>query len=285
MFDKIKRTLFFRINKQWLRNFAIGLVVLAAIITIANEVYYWVGDDYDYGTYEDNEEVFSGDCNVAGLIVRGEIVTYVDDNSEYIQTASEDVDFIIGSAEEDKKIKAILVEVDSRGGYAVAAEEIVNAIDRADKPVVALIRESGLSAGYWSIVSADKIFASASSDVGSIGVTMSYLDYTNQNRQDGIQYIKLSSGKFKDTGDPDKPLSNEERELLMRDVGILHENFIKSVAKGRNLDIKVVRPLADGSSMLGEMALANGLIDNIGGFYEVENYIAEIIDEKVDICW
>jgi len=95
----------------------------------------------------------------------------------------------------------------------------------------------------------------------------------------------LSSGKFKDTGDPNKPLSQEEKNLLMRDVNILHQNFVKMVAVNRNLEIEIVKKLADGSTMLGEMALQNGLINQIGGMPEVKEYLKEKIGEEVEICW
>ncbi len=71
----------------------------------------------------------------------------------------------------------------------------------------------------------------------------------------------------------------------MRDINKLTEYFIEVVAENRSIDIKKVRELADGSSIMGEMALENGLIDRIGGLYEVEEYIGESIGEEVNVCW
>ena len=71
----------------------------------------------------------------------------------------------------------------------------------------------------------------------------------------------------------------------MRDIEIIHQNFIKAVAENRNLDINKVKAMADGSSMLGEMALQNGLIDKIGGESEVKEYLKEKIGDEVEICW
>ena len=71
----------------------------------------------------------------------------------------------------------------------------------------------------------------------------------------------------------------------MRDINKLIEYFIEVVAENRSIDIKKVRELADGSSIMGEMALENGLIDRIGGLYEVEEYIGESIGEEVNVCW
>ena len=71
----------------------------------------------------------------------------------------------------------------------------------------------------------------------------------------------------------------------MRDINILHQNFIKTVAANRNLGIEKVEGIADGSSMLGEMALENGLIDQIGGLPEATEYLKSQINEEAEICW
>jgi len=131
---------------------------------------------------------------------------------------------------------------------------------------------------------ADKIYASEMSSVGSIGITMSYLDYSQQNRQEGITYQQLSSGKFKDTGNPDKILTAEEKELLMRDVKILHEAFVKRVAENRGLDIEQVEKLADGSTMLGGAAKENGLIDEIGNMSDAQEWIKGGLGIEPEIC-
>jgi len=55
---------------------------------------------------------------------------------------------VIEDAEENENIKAIILEVDSYGGKPIAGEEIANALKRAKKPTVGLIRSAGLSAAY-----------------------------------------------------------------------------------------------------------------------------------------
>lgn len=231
-------------------------------------------------------------CNAIGINLHGFLSGYISDDtkndngeSTEDQASSEDIVFAIQRADKDDKIKAIVLEVDSSGGFAVAGEEVANASKRAKKPTVAWIREQGLSAAYWSATGADTIFASTVSDVGSIGVTISYIDNYKKNLKDGLTFNSLSIGKFKDTGNSDKPLTDEERILIMRDLNITNEHFIKSVSTNRKLDTEKVRRLADGSSMPGEMALQNGLIDQIGGIYEIKDYLKEKIGEDVKVCW
>jgi len=113
---------------------------------------------------------------------------------------------------------------------------------------------------------------------------MSYLDYSEQNKDQGIIYQQLSSGKFKDSGDPDKELTEEEKELYMRDVSILYDIFVRKVAENRNLDIEKVRELADGSIMLGQAAKDNGLIDEIGDIYDVKEWIRQELGIEPVIC-
>ena len=198
-------------------------------------------------------------------------------------SAAQIADHITSAAQQ--RFKAILVAIDSYGGWPVAGEDITNALKQAKKPTVALIRSAGTSAAYFVSTGADRIIASKYSDIGSIGVTMSYTDNIKQNQVNGVGYNQLSAGKYKDMGDPNKPLTNEEKAIYLRDLKISHENFIKDVAQNRNLDVEKVRALADGSSMLGESALANGLIDQIGGFSEAEEYLGGVIGETPEICW
>ena len=280
------------------------LTLIAIAIIVLTVIWFWVGklqgtldedinstDEY-YEESEDYGEYYEGECNVLGIELRGFLATYhtneeIDENGNPIldQSASEEIVAGIEMAEEDETTKAIILEIDSFGGYSVAAEEVANALKRAKKPTVAIIREMGLSAAYWAAIGADIIFASKNSTVGSIGITMSYMDSSKQNQEEGITYNNLSSGKFKDSGDPDKILTLEEKQLFMRDINILHENFVQAVATNRNIDISKVRELADGSSVLGEEALENGLIDRIGGFYEAEEYLKELLGEEINICW
>jgi signal peptide peptidase SppA len=244
--------------------------------------------DSEYLADADEE---NSSCNVLGINLHGDLYTYVPENndgelfSEKDVVSSEEVLGSIEAAEDDEDIKAIIIEVDSPGGYPVAGEEIANALKAAKKPVVAFIRQSGTSAAYWAITTADQIFASKNSDVGSIGVTISYLDNVSKNQKEGLTYVQLSSGKYKDAGNPDKPLTEEEKGLIVRDLKIIHENFIDEVAANRNLSVEKVREIADGSSVLGERAMELGLIDGIGGFAEAKKYVEDKIGEKPELCW
>jgi protease-4 len=281
--------------KKIIKGLAFLIIFLGAFIIVKDEISYqfdlgYYSEDYADMDYLDDE---SDDiCNVQGIELRGDLVTYIPDSSIaedgsrlYDETASDYILAMIEEAESDEEIKAIILEIDSYGGSAVAAEEVAKALKQSKKPTIVFVRSAATSAAYWAASGADIIFASALSDIGSIGVTMSYLDNTQKNNKEGLTFNSLSTGKFKDYGSPDKPLTEEEKRLIMRDLEITHNIFIKAVSENRNLPIDKVKLLADGSSMLGEMALENGLIDRLGGYYDAQAYLSESIGEKAQICW
>jgi len=236
-------------------------------------------------------------CNVIGLEIRGCVLTYKpdnyddafklgDDSSCDTVTSSEEVVNYLRQASEDGDIKAVLLEIDSGGGMPVAAEEIAEGIKTLGKPSIAWIRGAGASAAYWVASAADTVIASANSDVGSIGVTFSYLDNAQKNVKEGLTYNMLSAGKYKDLGDPDKPLTADERSLIQRDLDIVRDNFISAVATNRNLPESKVRALADGSTMLGAAAKSNGLVDLVGTQGTMYDHLKELLGgEKPEICW
>jgi len=234
-------------------------------------------------------------CNVMGIEIRGCIVTYMPDEKESATqntsdmcdtyTSSEEVVSMIETAAADDNIKAVLLEIDSFGGSPVASEEVATALKALNKPSVAWIRGSGDSGAYWIASAAGTIVASENSDVGGIGVTQSYVDYAEQNKNEGLRYNQLISGKYKDMGSPDRPLTAEERALLQRDLDIMHDNFIRTVAENRKLSIDTVRALADGSTMLGKMAKEKGLVDVLGTKDVVWQTLGTKIGDEPDVCW
>lgn len=272
-----------------------GVIFVLLLISIASQFIYNLIQPQVLNRTELSEDITSenyDDCNVVGIELRGELYTYVprDEEGKKVEgyedvATSEDLIYYLSDADYTDNIKAVVIEVDSYGGSPAAAEEIERAIKDMHKPVVAFIREAGVSAAYYAISPADYIFALKSSDVGSIGVTQSYVDNVSNNQKEGYSFVELSSGKFKDAGSPDKPLTQEERNLFMRDLKIIHENFIKSVSENREIAIEKVRAIADGSSVLGEQAKELGLIDEIGDYAIAVDYLSELIGEPASVCW
>lgn len=246
----------------------------------------------EWSGYNASMTISDGVCNIATVPIIGNILPYAGADEDGTgsmppSTNMSDTLSLIGMAEADPNIQGILIRVDSTGGSPVASEMIAKELKNSSMPVGAMITESGASGGYLIATGADTIFASPFSDVGSIGVTMSYVDNTKQNADAGLQFISLSSGKYKDAGSPDKPLTAEERALFERDLKIYHDAFVKEVAENRNLPVEDVAKLADGWSMPASLALENKLIDAIGDKEDVRAWFAKQLDitpEDVVFC-
>ncbi|MBU1130669.1 signal peptide peptidase SppA [Patescibacteria group bacterium] len=255
------------------------------ISTIENTITRTLDEEADGGYYDPNScfDIFG---NVAKIKIDDVIdsAEFQDEDGFTISVSSEDIIRQLEEVNQSPDYTAIMLVIDSPGGSFVPSEEITKTIERTEKPVIAVIKSMGTSGAYMVASSADYIFASRGSDVGSIGVTQSYADNYYKNQMEGITYNSLSSGKFKDTLDYNKSLTNEEKELLMKDIMKMHNIFVEMVAENRNMPIEEASKLADGSTMLGDDALAKGLIDAIGGEFEAIEWITEQIGEEVSVC-
>ncbi|PJC49113.1 hypothetical protein CO033_03360 [Candidatus Nomurabacteria bacterium CG_4_9_14_0_2_um_filter_32_10] len=279
--------------KQQVKIIALWALVIIVVFAIGLRIF---GSWHDeWSGYNASTEISDGSCNIAVIPIIGDIIPYAGANKDGTTydtdlpptSNPDDTLATLRWAESDSNILGVLARIDSGGGSPVASEIITNGFKNSFLPVVALIREIGTSGAYMLATGAKTIIASPFSDVGGIGITMSYLENTAKNIQEGLQYISLASGKFKDYGNPDKPLTPAERDLMERDLKIWHEHFVKIVVENRNLPIEEVAKLADGSSMPGSLALENKLIDALGDQETARAWFAEQLEispEEVIFC-
>lgn len=172
---------------------------------------------------------------------------------------------MMDKANDDPSISAIVLDINSPGGSPVASDEMVRVIKNSEKPVVAWISEGGLSAAYLVASACDKIVASDSSIVGSIGVIMELSDNTKYYEDLGKKPYSITGGEFKDIGADYRPMTPEEEKILQNLVDDDYNHFIKSVSQNRHLSFDYVKSLSDGRIFSGKQAFKLKLIDQIGG--------------------
>ncbi len=219
--------------------------------------------------------------NVAVIRIEGTITPFSDLLSS--DTTSDNVISEIDRAESDPSIEAIVLSINSYGGSSVASKEIAERVLRCNKTVVAWIRDIGTSGAYLIAAASDYIVADNMSIVGSIGATMSYLEFSQTLSKYGVNYVRLVSGEHKDIGSPYKNLTSEDREILMSLVNESFSYFLNFVAEKRNLDSNVVEIVSDGRVFSGTQAYSIGLVDRLGSKYEVNSYLESLGIE--DIVW
>ena len=222
--------------------------------------------------------------NVALIEIKGVIVGDRQRGDFFgTSTSSEDVVELIEKAKKNPAIKAVVFEINSPGGSAVASDEIGQAIKDLDKISVAWIREVGASGGYWVASATDHIIANRMSITGSIGVIASYLEFSGLMKDYNVTYQRMVAGKYKDIGSPFKPLSDEERDLFQERLDVMRDYFIDEVASNRNLPRESVDEIATGLFYLGTEAKELGLVDQLGSKKEVIEYLKEKIGEVPEI--
>jgi len=222
--------------------------------------------------------------NVALIPIEG-IILGTDDSEAFFESVTSSLDTVelIEKADKNPNIRAVILEINSPGGSAVASEEIANAVKKTNKTTVAWIREVGASGAYWIASSADYIVANRVSITGSIGVIASYLEFPGLLEEYNITYRRLVAGKYKDIGSPFKEMTDEEKGIFQQNLDVIRDYFVSEVAKNRKMSKKDVDKIANGLFYLGVQAKELSLIDEIGGKDEVISYIEEREDITAEV--
>jgi protease IV len=182
----------------------------------------------------------------------------------------------IKQAEADNEVSAILLDVNSPGGSPVASEEIMNAVKNCKKPVVVWISDVGASGAYLTASAADKIVASPTSMVGSIGVLLDVTDLSGLYQKIGVNRYAITGGEYKDMGADYRNLTSEEQQMMQEMVDQDYDYFITLVAQNRNLDKNYVSTIAEGKIYTGTQAKDIKLIDETGGKQHAMDLAAEL---------
>lgn len=259
-------------NKWWQAlKIIISLTIFSFFISIFISLF--IEDDFE-----------SLDGNVAVIKISGPIVAQKDTKFLFEEvTSSDEIRKLIRRADKNDRIKAIIFEINSPGGSAVASEEIAREIQKTNKTTVAWIREIGTSGAYWVASSTDYVIANRMSITGSIGVIASYLGFSGFLAEHNVTYERLVSGNLKDIGSPFKEMTEEERILFQKSLDEIHDFFIEEIAKNRNLRKRDIGKIATGTFYIGAKAKDLGLVDKLGSREEVINYIEKQIGEDADL--
>jgi len=180
-------------------------------------------------------------------------------------SASTEVIRDVEEVEKKRKIKAVIFEINSPGGTPFASKEIASCIENTEKPAIAWVREHAASGAYWIASACDEIVADELSTVGSIGAMSIRPDIGELMKKFGIDVETLKTGIYKGLGLPYEKPTEEERELMKKELDEIQDSFLNAVAKNRKLDDAKVKELSTGKVYLGREGKEMGLIDHLGG--------------------
>lgn len=169
---------------------------------------------------------------------------------------------------EDEKYDAVVFRVNSPGGNAMASDLIWREVElTAEKiPVVVSMSNYAASGGYYISAPATLIFAQPTTLTGSIGIfgLIPHAKGLLENKL-GITTESVKTNRYADSPSVIRPMDSNEKVIMQQNIDRGYSDFISRVASGRNISIEEVDAIGEGHVFFAGDALANGLIDKIGG--------------------
>ena len=174
----------------------------------------------------------------------------------------------------DPNVGSILMDIDSPGGSVAGAFDFRDYLmsKKGTKPVYALARDAMCSAAYLIGSTADKVYATQTARVGSIGVVAMHTDASGKMEKEGLKPTFISAGKFKTAGNPYEKLEGDKLKYLQDSVDESYDMFINAVADARGIDKKTIRD-TEARVYGGKKAVEIGLADGIRTY---ESVLAEM---------
>ena len=169
---------------------------------------------------------------------------------------------------QDKRIRGIILRIDSPGGAVGPSQEIYDEVLKtreSGKTIYASMGALAASGGYYIASAAERIFANPGTLTGSIGVIMVFSNAQGLMEKIGLQPEIVKAGEYKDIGSPARAMTQKEKNLLQSVVTDVHQQFIEAVANGRNISVAEVTKIADGRILTGRQAYSLNLVDQMGG--------------------
>ena len=173
----------------------------------------------------------------------------------------------------DKKVRSILLNIDSPGGSVDGTADLAEMIysARGEKPIVAWTDGMMASAAYWIGSGADAVFVSGGvTKLGSIGVVASHFDYSGLDEKMGVKRTEITAGKYKRIASEYAPLTKEGKASIQEHVDHVYSIFVDSVAKHRGVSSEeVLERMADGKIFIGRQSIEAGLVDGVSTMEEL----------------
>ena len=167
-------------------------------------------------------------------------------------------------------VHTFLLDIDSNGGSVHGIEAVaiaLRAARAAGKRVYSFAGYNMNSAAYWIGSAADKIFATPTSIIGSIGAIFK-LEQASKEDQERMIIIRSVEGKA--NVNPFEPLSKKARKRVESQLDSIHASFVEAVSLNRNISMAKAKSLATGEVEMGQAAVDAELAD-------------ELVDSKTDI--
>jgi protease-4 len=181
---------------------------------------------------------------------------------------------LIKKAFENESSIGVILDIDSGGGLAYDSHIVFHTIQKykkqfPHKKVTTFVRSTAASGAYWLAVAGDKIYGSASSCIGSIGVMMQSINFYEFLIEHKIEPVLIHSGEHKVAGSPLAKLTKEDIDILQHMTDAYYTIFTNAIKEARGERLKITKETFSGLVWLGQEAQEMGLIDHVLDFEEM----------------
>ncbi len=182
------------------------------------------------------------------------------------------------AAERHPGVRAIVFNVDSRGGSALASDLIWREVERVKrkKPVVVYMGDVAGSGGYYVAAGASRIIAQPGTITGSIGAVTGKVTVRGLLERLGLNREVIARGEAATMESVFRPFTPEQLDALRRELQAIYRRFVGVVARGRRRREDEVEAIARGRVWTGRQALEHGLVDELGDFSLAVRRAAEL---------
>jgi protease-4 len=176
----------------------------------------------------------------------------------------------IKKARDDPSVKGVVLRVNSPGGTVLASDLIWHEIEKtvAKKPVVISMGNVAASGGYYISSVKSEILVNRSTITGSIGVYGGKANISELLDKIGVYTESYSRGRNANIYSLYESFTDDQRRQLKSQMRRFYHHFTEKVGEARALSPDSVDKIGRGRVWTGEEAVANGLADRIGGFYQ-----------------
>ena len=219
--------------------------------------------------------LYNGEDKIGIIYASGQII---DGEGDDKTIGGESLSKAIRAARNDKKVKAIVMRVNSPGGSALASEVIRREVELTakEKPFIVSMGNYAASGGYWISSSSHYIFADPTTLTGSIGVFGTFPNIKGfMNDKLGLTFDEVKTNENSDFGTLTKPMTPYQLNMMQKHVTDTYDDFITLVSETRNLRKTFVDSIAQGRVWSGSDAIELGLVDELGGIEKAIVYAAK----------
>lgn len=256
----------------------LGAVVLVALIGVA----------LIWATFRKSEPSIR-DNSVLALRVAGSLPDYSPDDpfKKWFGGPDQSLTGLVmqfKKAKADKRIKAILLDINLSGVGWGKAEELRDAIidfRSSGKPVYAYI-EFGLNKEYYIATACDKIIVPPPGELFINGLAADVMFFRGSLDKLGIYPDIYQIGKYKSAGDmfTQKQMTEAHREYINELLNDLYGRYVNTIAQARHKTPDEVKELIDNAPYNAAQAKQAGLIDEALYRDDVEKEFKKLLGYK-----